>query len=93
MSIAGSVHPLPMALALMALGWMLRSGVDISWHYRIRATDLVREDGKSGDHLLLSAACDVVDLLAQSPEGRQALRDLGLEPVLQHVEGERNAGL
>lgn len=88
MSVAGTVHPLPMALALMARGWMCRAGWDISWRYKIRATDLVQDDGKNAECALLAAACDVVDLLAQSPDGRQALRDLGLEPVLQHVEGE-----
>ena len=87
MSVAGSVHPLPMALALMAQGWMRRAGWDISVRYQIQATDLVRDDGKSANHALLAAACDVVDLLAQSPDGRQALRDLGLEPVFEHIEG------
>lgn len=28
------------------------------------------------------------ELLAQCPDGRKALRDLGLEPLLQDVEGE-----
>lgn len=87
MSVAGSVHPLPLALALMAQGWMLRAGVDISWRYKIQATDLVHDDGKSANHALLAAACDVVDLLAQSPDGRQALRELGLDPLLQRAEG------
>ncbi len=88
MSVAGSVHPLPMALALMARGWFHRAGWDIAWRHQIQATDLVHDDGKSADYALLAAACDVVDLLCQSPDGRQALRDLGFEPVLQHVEGK-----
>lgn len=37
---------------------------------------------------VMAAALDLQQLLAKSPQGRQALRDLGLEPVLQHVEGE-----
>lgn len=88
MSVAGSVQPLPMALALMARGWFCRAGWDIAWRYKIQATDLVHDDGKSADYALLAAACDVVDLLCQSPDGRQALRDLGLEPVLENFEGK-----
>ena len=37
---------------------------------------------------LLAAAIDLRDLLAQSPNGRQALRDFGFEPLFHHVEGE-----
>ena len=37
---------------------------------------------------LLAAAVDLRDLVAQSPKGRQALRDLGFQPFLEHVEGE-----
>lgn len=88
MSDAQYVQPLPKALALMAGGWMRRAGWDISVRYQIQATDLVRNDGKSVEHALLAAACDVVDLLAQCPDGRQALRDLGLEPIFEHIEGE-----
>lgn len=44
-----------------------------------------------GDNMrtgLLAAAMELRDLLAQSAQGRQALSDLGFEPVLEHVEGE-----
>lgn len=44
-----------------------------------------------GDNMrtgLLAAAMELRDLLAQTTQGRQALRDLGFEPVLEHVEGE-----
>ena len=37
---------------------------------------------------LLAAALDLRELLAQSPNGRQALRDFGFEPVLQDAKGE-----
>lgn len=36
----------------------------------------------------LLAALELRDLLGDSLQGRQALRDLGFEPVLEHVEGE-----
>lgn len=40
---------------------------------------------------LLAAALDAREVLASTPEGRQALRCLGFEPVAQKVEGERHA--
>lgn len=36
----------------------------------------------------LLAGMELRDLLAQTPDGRKALRDLGFQPVLEHVEGE-----
>lgn len=36
----------------------------------------------------LLAALELRQLLAQFAQGRQALRDLGFEPVFEHVEGE-----
>lgn len=88
MSVAGSVYPLPNALALMARDWMRRAGYELAWRHQIQATDFVFGDESQEQRVLLAAACDVVDLLAQSPDGRQALRDLGFEPVLQNIEGE-----
>ena len=35
-----------------------------------------------------AAAVDLLRLLSHAPQGREALRDLGLEPVLHQVEGE-----
>lgn len=37
---------------------------------------------------LLAAALDLRELLAHSPNGRQALCDFGFKPVLQDVKGE-----
>lgn len=36
----------------------------------------------------LLAALELRQLLAQFAQGRQALRNLGFEPVFEHVEGE-----
>lgn len=59
------------------------------WHISIRLTplDAVRL-GATQAAGILACADALRDLLAQSAQGRQALRDLGFEPVLQHVEGE-----
>ena len=37
---------------------------------------------------LLAAANDLRDLLAQSPHGRKAIQDLGLQKFFDHIEGE-----
>ncbi len=44
--------------------------------------------GNTAQSGLIAAAMSIRAALCQSPQGRQALRDLGLEPVLQQVEGE-----
>lgn len=88
MSVPGSDVSLPKAAAQMAHGWMQKAGWDLLFRYSIQSTDLVVGSGSPQERVLLAAACDLVDLLAQSPEGRQALRDLGLEPVLENFEGK-----
>jgi hypothetical protein len=37
---------------------------------------------------VLAAIADLVTLIGQSPEGRQAILDLGFQPILEHVEGD-----
>lgn len=37
---------------------------------------------------VLAAGLALRELLGQSPEGRQAMRDLGFEPVFHDVQGE-----
>lgn len=44
--------------------------------------------GASANAGLLAAGCDLRNLLAQSPDGRQALRDFGFQPFLEHIEGK-----
>lgn len=59
-------------------------GFHISVPYR-PAEVVVRGDTMKAGSLI--AAAELRELLGKSPQGRQALRDLGFEPVLQHVEG------
>lgn len=57
-----------------------------SARYPVLGSDyLTLDGGKAG---LFAAAVDLRDLLAKSPQGRQALRDFGFQPVLEHIEGK-----
>jgi hypothetical protein len=46
---------------------------------------LLTSDAKAG---VLHLAIELRNTLMRSSDGRQALRDLGLEPILEHVERE-----
>lgn len=59
---------------------------DSSIAFQHRPADVVPFGNTMQAGLLLSAM-ELRDLLGQIPEGRQALRDLGFEPVLQNLEG------
>jgi len=73
------------ALAAMAARWFDAARFSIA--FPCLPSDIARE-GAAASAGFLAAAVELRDLLAQSPQGRQALRDLGFEPVLQDVEGE-----
>ena len=82
---AGDPAAFALAVAACAARWLSISGAHIA--FPLHAIEVAREEGtaKAG---LMAAAIDLRGLLAQSPDGRQALRDFGFEPVLQHIEGE-----
>ncbi len=75
----GELGALEKALACLAAAWLLADGLDPR-----RALDC------SLAQLSPRALCarDLMLLLEQSAQGRQALRDLGFQPLLQEVEGE-----
>lgn len=77
-------------IAKLAESWIERCGVPLSSRYRLGALDLAvgQKGSTEGERALLAAACDLIDTLAASPEGRQALRDLGFDPLLQNTKGE-----
>jgi len=56
------------------------------WHDIKAPEELSRPDAVQ--RAFLAAGCDLVETLALSPEGRQALRDLGFEPVSKDAETE-----
>ncbi len=82
---SGDVSALTVAVAACAARWF--SMADSCLAFPSGAADVARK-GDSATAGLLAAAIDLRALLAQSPQGRQALRDFGFEPVLEHVEGE-----
>lgn len=72
-------------LAALAARWFDAAGSHIA--FSCVASDVARE-GDCSKAGLLAAAVELRELLAQSPQGRQALRDLGFEPVPKNIEGE-----
>lgn len=79
---------LPTRLVQLANAWMEAAGAHLLFLRCLRSADLVTGEDSPAKRALMAAARDLVELLAQTPEGRQALRDFGLEPVLEQVEGE-----
>lgn len=69
----------PAAVAACAARWFIAAGSHIAFH--ACPTDVAREEG-SARAGFLAAAMELRDLLAQSSDGRQALRDLGFKPTL-----------
>lgn len=59
------------------------------WHVSVHVSPVrVVQGGDSAKTGLLAAADELRDLLLKLPQGREALRDLGFEPVFEQVEGE-----
>lgn len=67
-------------LAAMAARWFDAAGFNIA--FSCLPSDIARE-GASASAGFLAAAVELRDLLAQSQQGRHALRDLGFEPAPQ----------
>lgn len=83
----GEPQAFALAVAALAAFWFSRAGSSIK--LPVAAADVALKATENGPQAgLLAAASDLRALLAQSPQGRQALRDFGFEPVLEHVEGE-----
>ncbi len=81
----GDSEAVMVAVADCAARWFSMAGSNIAVKHH--ASHVAREAGTANAGLL-AAAMDLRELLAQCPNGRQALRDFGFEPVLQDVEGE-----
>lgn len=82
---SGDCAALAVAIAECAARWFVMAGSDIA--FPSNPSNVAEKEGtaKAG---LLAAAMDLRELLAQCPDGRQALRDFGFEPLLEHIEGE-----
>lgn len=77
-------------IAKLSEWWMRRCGSTLQMRNRLRMIDAAIE--RSGmtpeQRVLLAAACDLYDILAATPEGRQALTELGCQPFSQDSKGE-----
>lgn len=74
-----------LAVASCANKLFSAAGSHIAFH--TTAVDAVK-DGNTAKAGLFAAAMDLRELLAQSPDGRQALRNFGFKPFLENVEGK-----
>lgn len=90
-SSAGSQDSVPsMSIARYAEGLARRAGHSLKLRHRIRMANVSLRDTKltAEQRMGLAIACDLFDLLADSPDGRQALSDLGLQPISEHAKSE-----
>lgn len=67
----------------------LLHGAHLQHPSSLRALSIER-NARKGDFSrgVLAAVAEVYLVACQSPEGRQAVRDLGFQPILEKVEGE-----
>lgn len=77
-------HPSEILAGLVAR-WMELAGMHVSFPLAVAEVAAMGDTSKAG---LLAAALELRDQLGELPQGRQALSDLGFEPVLQSVEGK-----
>jgi hypothetical protein len=77
-------------VANLARAWLLRSGFTPKHAPKLTALDMAvgGRNTTTEERVLRAAACDLCDTLRAAPEGRQALSDLGFEPVSQDPKGE-----
>ena len=88
---AGDAQALLLAVARTACLWVdLGGGHWRTWRSMGAAHAVADASGKGA---LLAAGLDMLALLDSSSHGRQALGQLGLQPVEQDVEGPRGGGL
>lgn len=82
---AGSHEAVVFAMAALAAQWRAIADPRIARTLKPSHVASLGDSSKAG---LLAASMELHDLLAQSPDGRQALSDLGLEPLFQNVKRE-----
>lgn len=82
---AGDQQALLRGLAATAALWFQLGGSDIALRPQIGC---VHSTGGDATDAILAAACDLYDLLALSPQGREALLHFRDQPVLEQAKGE-----
>lgn len=83
-------HSIADQVARRAQAWALAAGSTLKIRGRISPTMMaIRGSQRTAEQqALLAAACELFDLLRSTPEGRQALADLGLEPLPEQRKAE-----
>ncbi len=76
------------ALASLAAQWMLAAGYPAQVAASVTVAQCVADDSPRGG--LLAASLDLVQLLRLWPKGREALAQLGFQPVLEQLEAPRS---
>jgi hypothetical protein len=74
-------------LWLLAGSWLERGGSFLQARQAVSASKIAASEPAKA--AFLAAGCDLHDLLAQVPQARQALLDLGAKPVTKNAESER----
>lgn len=66
------------------------AGFPLSFRRNIRMGDVALRDKEltPEQRVMLAVACDLYDILSSTTEGRDALRDLGFDPLLKDTKGE-----
>ncbi|MEH3087694.1 MAG: hypothetical protein PGN26_14435 [Xylophilus ampelinus] len=80
-------------LLLLSRRWMQAAGPLLQWRQRMAMTDALASEWNSRprtteQRALLAAGCDLFDLVASTPQGWQALLDLGFDVVQQEPKSE-----
>jgi len=92
--LAGDPSAMLRAMTSLAGKWMRAAGAHPSFYPLISRSDIAgchRNPAPTDpvQRAFLAAGCDVLDLLSLSPEGLQAIHDLGFEPIAHHAERKR----
>lgn len=82
---SGDARGLAAAMAAFAGHLMQQGGAHIAAPMGASAVAALGNSPKAG---LLAAGLELRALLSESPQGRESLRDLGFEPLLEQVERE-----
>jgi len=91
---AGDQRALLRAIGTLAGAWMRTAGTSPDCRRLVTCSETagcLRNPTPTTpvQRAFLAAGCDVLDLLALSPEGRQAIHDLGFEPIAHHAKRKR----
>lgn len=82
---SGDARGLAVAMAAFAGHLMQQGGAHIAAPMGASAVAALGNSPKAG---LLAAGLELRALLSESPQGRESLRDLGFQPLLEQVERE-----